>query len=156
MNIKDSIKKYDEVFEGEPWFGNSILKSLEHIPVLFWDKKPKKVSHSISELVYHLIDWRGFVIEKLKGNKAFDIELNSEKDWRKGVLIQNEKEKKKTLEELIETQNIICELLLAKPDSWLNEQVAGRRYRNEYMINGVIQHDIYHLGQINIVYSQLK
>ncbi|PKV49636.1 putative damage-inducible protein DinB [Aquimarina sp. MAR_2010_214] len=156
MNIKDSIKKYDEVFEGEPWFGISMLKSLEHIPILFWDKKPNKVSHSISELVYHLIDWRGFVIEKLKGNKAFDIELNSEKDWRKDVSIQNEKEKKKILEELIETQNIICELLLAKPNSWLNEQVAGRQYRNEYMISGVIQHDIYHLGQINMVYSQLK
>lgn len=66
------------------------------------------------------------------------------------------KKRKKTLQELVETQNIICELLLAKPDSWLNEQVAGRQYRNGYMVNGVIQHDIYHLGQINMVYSQLK
>ncbi|WP_103072449.1 DinB family protein [Aquimarina sediminis] len=156
MNVKDSIKQYNEVFGGEPWFGASVLRSLENIPVSFWDRKPKNTSHSISELVYHLIDWRNFVIQKINENEGFSIELNSEQDWRKEVTIQTEKQKIDVLKELIETQNEICEVLGAKSDSWMNKEVTGKQYKNKYMIRGVIQHDVYHLGQINMIYSQLK
>lgn len=156
MSIKDSIIQYNEVFEGQPWFGTSILKSLQDIPLLFWNKKPEKTSHSILELVYHLIDWRIFVIEKLKENKTFDIKLNTEQDWRKDVFISTEKKKKEVVKELAETQNVICELLKGKLDEWKYQEVAGKAYKNEYMIRGILQHDIYHLGQINLIYSQLK
>lgn len=156
MSIKDSIIQYREVFDGEPWFGTSLLKSLESIPVSDWDKKPEKVRHSISELVYHLIDWRVFVIEKLKENKTFTIELNTEEDWRENVSISTEKQKIQVVKELVETQNTICKLLTTKSEEWLYEPVSGREYKNEYMIRGVIQHDIYHLGQINMIYGQLK
>lgn len=156
MSIEDSIIQYNEVFEGEPWFGTSILKSLQDIPLLFWNKKPEKASHSILELVYHLVDWRIFVIEKLKENKTFDIKLNTEQDWRKDVFISTEKQKKEVIKELVGTQNVICELLKKKTEEWRHEEVAGKVYKNEYMIRGILQHDIYHLGQINMTYSQLK
>jgi uncharacterized damage-inducible protein DinB len=156
MNIENSIIQYNEVFNEEPWFGTSVLKSLEQIPVLFWNKKPEKVSHSIAELIYHIIDWRGFVIEKLKGNATFDIELNTEKDWRKGILIHTEEEKKNTLETLVETQNTITKLLATASDLWLSEPTLGKTYTNAYMMRGIMQHDTYHLGQINLIYSQLK
>jgi len=54
------------------------------------------------------------------------------------------------------TQMEILELLDTKSDSWLYEFVLGKDYTNEYMISGAIQHDIYHLGQINLIYSQLQ
>ncbi|TSE09935.1 MULTISPECIES: DinB family protein [Aquimarina] len=156
MDIEDSITQLEEVFEGQPWFGPSILKSLKDIPVEFWDKKPEYVSHSITELVYHMMDWRVFVIEKLKDNESFGIELNSEKDWRRDVLVQTEVQKETILNELIKTQELICELLTTKPDSWMYENSLGNAYKNDYMIRGMIQHDIYHLGQINSIYSQLN
>ncbi len=156
MNIEDSITQFEEIFEGEPWFGSSILKSLKLIPVEFWDKKSGNVSHSITELVYHMMDWRVFVIEKLKDNESFSIEINSGKDWRKDVLVQTETQKEIILKELIKTQKLICELLTTKPDSWMYENIVGTTYKNEYMIKGAIQHDIYHLGQINMIYSQIK
>ncbi|WP_108866461.1 DinB family protein [Aquimarina aquimarini] len=156
MDPKESVIQYNEIFVGDPWFGDSIMKSLEHIPVGFWDKKPEKASHSISELVYHIIGWRNFVIEKLKGNKEFTIELNSENDWRKDVVVQTEMQKEDTINELGKTQNMISKLLLEIPESKMNEKVAGGEYTNKYMIRGVLQHDVYHLGQINMIYSQLK
>ncbi|WP_062056205.1 DinB family protein [Aquimarina longa] len=156
-NIEESIIKLEEVFDGEPWFGTSIIKSLKQIPVKFWNKKLEKGSHTIAALVYHSIDWRRFVIEKIKNNRAFTIELNSEQDWRKNIVIlYTEKEKEKVINELVETQNVICALLAEKPDSWLQEQVSGASYINEYMIQGVLQHDVYHLGQINMIHSRLK
>ena len=156
MDIEDSIAQFEEVFEGNPWFGNPILQSLRDIPVGFWDKKPEKAPHTIAEIVCHIIDWRGFFIEKLKDNEAFGIELNTEKDWRQGVSVHTETQKQEILEELIKTQGSICRLLTKKPDAWMYEQAIGSTYKNEYMVRGVIQHDIYHLGQIHAVYGQLK
>ncbi|KAA1244825.1 DinB family protein [Aquimarina sp. RZ0] len=156
MDIEDSITQLEEVFEGFPWYGPPILKSLKTIPVLFWDQKMDDDSHSITELVYHMIDWRIFVIEKIKGNELFSIEMNSENDWRKKVFIATEVDKEEILKELTRTQNLLIELLMTKPDSWMNELVDGKDYKNSYMVLGSIQHDIYHTGQINLIYSRLQ
>ncbi len=156
MNIEDSIIQLEEVFEGTPWYGPSVLKSLKTIPAKLWDGKPENVSHSIAELVYHILDWREFVVQKLKGNEAFSIQMNSEKDWRKNVSIATEAQKTIIIDELTQTQDILLELLETRSDSWMSEFVLGKDYTNEYMIRGLVQHDIYHLGQINMIYSQLK
>ncbi len=156
MDIEDCIVQIKEVFDGEPWYGSSILKVLENIPVEFWNQKVGKMSHSIAELVYHIIDWRSFVVEKLKNNTVYSIELNSEKDWRKQVSIVSQDQKKVIIKELNKTQELILEELDQKSDSWLNESVLGKDYSNQYMINGLVQHDIYHLGQINMLYNMLK
>ncbi len=156
MDIEDCITQLEEVFEGEPWYGTSVLKSLELIPVLFWNKNLENSSSSIAKLVYHIIDWRWFIIEKVKNNETFSIELNSEKDWRKNSSVITQEEKEKCIGELIKTQELLCRLVSEKPDSWLYEFAAGKDYSNEYMIRGLLQHDLYHLGQINMLYSKLK
>ena len=156
MDIEDCITQLIEVFEGQPWFGVSLVDSLEKISVGFWDKKFKNQKHSIAELVWHMIDWRQFVIEKLKDNVSYTIEMNSEADWRRNVLVYDDKDKKNLLEALIQSQEDIVKLLDSKPDSWLQEFVLGKDYKNEYMIQGLVQHDIYHLGQINLLKSLMN
>ena len=156
MDIEDSITQLEEVFEGHPWYGSPILKSLEEIPFIFWDQKLENASHTITELVYHIIDWRVFVIEKLKENELFSVEMNSESDWRKNISVATTHEKKNTIEELKKTQYSMIQLLTTKQDTWMCHFVDGKDYKNEYMVIGVIQHDIYHLGQINFLYNQLK
>jgi len=61
-----------------------------------------------------------------------------------------------TIEELKKTQYTMIHLLTTKPDTWMCHLVDGKDYKNEYMIMGAIQHDIYHIGQINFLYNQLK
>jgi len=156
MDIEDSITQLEETFGGEPWYGPPLLKSLQIIPVGLWDQKPENTPHTITELVYHMIDWRMFVIEKLKENELYNIEMNSEKDWRINISISTEKEKEQVISELNKTQELIKRLLEDKPDSWMYELVDGKDYKNQYMMMGSIQHDIYHLGQINLIYAQLK
>lgn len=156
MDIEDCVERLEESFSGKPWYGTSVWKSLEAIPAQFWNDKPTGISHSIAELVVHMIDWRGFVIEKINNNEAFSIELNSEQDWRKGVLVASEDDKQIVMNELLETQRQLCELLEKKPDSWLLELVAGGNYRNDYMMRGLVPHDVYHVGQINLIHSILS
>ncbi len=156
MDIEDCITHLEETFIGQPWFGTSFLKSLENISFELWNRKSHGISHTIAELIHHSMDWRLFVIEKVKGNEKYSIEMNSDKDWRPNVSVSTQDEKEALLSELKTTQQTLCQLLEKKPDSWLYEFVLGKEYTNEYMIRGLLQHDIYHLGQINMIAGIMK
>ncbi len=155
MNKEEFIYRYNQVFEGDPWYGVSLCGALSQIPLEFWDQKPKRVSHSITEYVWHIIDWRKFVIEKVKNNENYNITMNSEEDWRKGVYVRNAEELSLIFNELRQTQQVLCELIVSKEEDWFKTDTTGRTYSNQDMLEGVLQHDIYHLGQLNLLYSQL-
>jgi len=41
-------------------------------------------------------------------------------------------------------------------DALLGKQVADREYNYRFLLNGIVQHDIYHLGQIAYVKKLLS
>ena len=55
---------------------------------------------------------------------------------------------KKGLEQLNSTHKKISELLSQKDDSFLSDIVPLRKFNFRFMLNGLVQHNIYHLGQI--------
>lgn len=63
---------------------------------------------------------------------------------------------KKGLEQLKSTHKKITELLSQKDDSFLGDIVPLRRFNFRYMLNGLIQHNIYHLGQVAYVKKMLS
>lgn len=112
-------------------------------------------SHSVAQLVQHITNWRVFAIEKLKGNAQYDIELNSTSDWPDRI-IDSKSEWQLLLKQLDETQQTIIALLGSKDDDFLKEQVPGRNYSYAFLLEGIVQHDVYHLGQIGIVAKQVR
>ncbi|MEW7277201.1 DinB family protein [Aquimarina sp. 2201CG1-2-11] len=156
MNIEEFISRYNEVFEGDPWYGISLCDALHQIPLEFWDRKPEGAAHSVTEYVWHLIDWKKFVIEKVKENKEYTIIMNSSQDWREHVSVNTKDDFNEILGELRRVQQSLCELIVSKEESWFEKRTVGRDYINQYMLEGILQHDIYHLGQLNLIYSQLK
>ena len=60
---------------------------------------------------------------------------------------------------MIELKSIhekIIALLQLKDDEWLKEKVNFRDFDNRFLLNGLIQHNIYHLGQIAYLKKQLE
>ena len=155
-SLANYIQQIEENFDGKPWFGTSLWKSLTSIPYQLWNTKSSQVTCSIAELIVHMIDWRVFIIEKIRGNADFHIELNSVQDWRVGVKVVTKYDKELILNELLATQKELCDLLQDKPESWLANETPGENYQNDYMIRGIVAHDTYHLGQINLIYKQVK
>lgn len=141
-------------FDGKPWYGISVMEKLDSIPWEVVDNQ-RYGSKSIAVLVQHMINWRVFVLRKLRGNKDFDIEINGSMDWSK-VQIENNQEWQAQKKELIHTQMEIIQALTSHGDVFLKEIVPGRDYDFEYLVNGISDHDTYHLGQIALIYSELK
>lgn len=153
---KELIRLLSETFEGDPWYGHSLMRKLENVPYVIGYKTCIPESHTVAQIVGHLISWKKFALEKLKENDAYDIEIDSEKDWPE-IEIHSREEWENLKKELVALQFGIYEVLNAKTDdSFLKEKVGGRDYDFEYLLNGISQHDIYHLGQIGLIESQLK
>jgi len=149
--MKDLITEYKEVFEGIPWHSESIMESIEKVPLEYYDKKLEGAHHTIGELIQHMIDWRIFVMEKIKKNEAFDIVMNTPSDWKETVRINSEVDKDNLLVQLKTTYEQLLKLFSQLTEKDLSETVHGKPYNIHYMIKGIIDHDIYHQGQINLM-----
>jgi hypothetical protein len=60
------------------------------------------------------------------------------------------------VKQLKEAHEQIINLLRHKDDGFLSEMVDFRKYNFRFLLNGLIQHNIYHLGQIAYVKKLLS
>lgn len=133
-----------QIYEGEAWHGPSIKNILENTSL---DIAAQRLSgsHNIIEMVRHMVIWREFVIARLDGDDAFDV--IADENWTHVDELQAFAwfEAKEKLEK---SQERLLTLLDQMPDSRLYETVANRPYDFYTLLHGILQHDVYHLGQI--------
>ena len=151
--LKIYAAQLNENFAGEPWFGRNIQVILKEINEDIASQKPNG-QHSILELLYHMINWRLFTINRLEKSSA-TVKSFEENDWQ--VLDHQDKSLwQKGIEQLIDTQQRLLNLINTMKDEDLQSPVHERDYENRTLINGIIQHDIYHLGQIAYIKKMLS
>lgn len=155
---KETQRLYDsimEIYTGKPWYGMGFLERINQVSWEIVSQKPIEDSTTIARLVRHMINWRIFLIEKLKGNVDFDIKQDAPNDWT-DITIKSKEEWINLLDEMAETQEKIAGLLEESEYGLLDKKVSRRDYNFKFLIEGIIQHDIYHIGQIGLIDSQLK
>ena len=151
--LKIYAAQLNENFTGEPWFGRNIQAILKEINEDIASQKPNG-QHSILELLYHMINWRLFTINRLEKSSA-TVKSFEENDWQ--VLDHQDKSLwQKGIEQLNDTQQRLLNLINTMKDEDLQSPVHERDYENRTLINGIIQHDIYHLGQIAYIKKMLS
>ena len=145
------INDLRECFDGKPWYGDSVMKKLEAID---WRIVNNQVygDKTIAILLQHIINWRIFVIKKLKGDAFYDIIIDTLNDWTPQQ-VNNEQEWQLMLLKIRDTQKEILEQLANRSDDLLDELVPGKKYTFGPILQSVSQHDIYHLGQIAMLNS---
>lgn len=154
MTIKQLTQKLQEIYKGSPWHGASLTTQLSNIPAEHYTKGVGASQKSIAHLLEHMLAWRQLAIEVLKGNKTCDITLNSKMDWPEPKPVGQPKAY--YLSKLEESQEELLALLKSKEGSWLKEQTPNKTYQNEFLLQGIVEHDLYHSGQIGIFNSLLK
>ncbi len=138
-------------FDGNAWHGPALLELLEDVSASMAAAKPLPDVHSIWELVLHIAVWDGAALRRLAGEKCqpkgtanFPLAMKpTEVAWRKAVA-----DAKRTHDRLVKT-------VAALPESRLRDRVPGKRYDFYFMLHGVVQHELYHAGQIAILKKAL-
>ena len=142
------------ILEGEPWYGKSVMKILQDVDSSMVYKKPNEKSHSLIELLYHMNTWADFTLKRLEKDEEKDLESFEKLDWRK--IDPHEHSWEKGMAQFKVTHDLIIELLGTKEDEFLSEKVDYREYNFRFLLHGIIQHDIYHIGQIAYIMKLLS
>lgn len=144
--IESTLRRIENVNSGEPWFGRAVYIILGEGNVKKVYAKPNKTEHSMIELLYHMITWADFTLKRIKKDKINDLAAAEEMDWR--VINPKVHTWKKGMAEFKAIHKKIINLLKKRDDAFLHEIVDYRKYDFRSLINGMIEHNIYHLGQI--------
>lgn len=152
--IQSIIRNLEITLDGEPWFGRSVYAILREIDESLAYTTPNSNSHSLIELLYHSLTWAEFTLKRIERDDINDLAAFEKLDWREiDPQIHGWEE---GLSAFIAAHQQIVALLHTKQDSFLEEKVDYRNYNFRFLLNGLIQHNIYHLGQIAYLHKLLS
>lgn len=147
----DEIKRIDEqlrrAFEGQAWHGPSLRELLADVTAEQATARPVPGAHSIWEIVRHIAAWHEGVRRRLEGER---VELSPEEDWPP-VASTPEAAWQDALAVLERTHTELRRTIFRLTDARLQEMVIGKDESMEVMLHGLIQHDLYHAGQIALL-----
>ncbi|SMO46270.1 DinB family protein [Fodinibius sediminis] len=147
LSLQQIEKQLALVFEGDPWYGPSMRSILTSLDTRFLFKTPAAGVHSIAELLAHILAWRRFAEQQLRGQTGELPEQEETFDWSR-FCTDAQKVWPVMLDELRSNQRSLLALLRQYDDTILDQRVHGKPYSYRYLLTGIIQHDLYHFGQI--------
>lgn len=148
------VNHFKEVYNGNPWYGETIASKLNGIANDLAFVRPMEDVHSIAEVVAHMTYWRKSLIGRLNKDESFNASVESEDNWRDPSLLRQEGWDK-VRADFEASQEAVVEALSRQPATILETEYS-EGYTFEYLIQGVIDHDIYHLGQIGLIRKIIK
>jgi len=131
------------------WYGPSLAELLTGISPELAMTPPVPGAHSISALLQHLLLWN----ERIRNTSGSNPmpRWEPEKEWAEPPIPWNELVTRWSL-----SRDLLEEMVRNFPVEDLTKQVAGRSYPYETMFDGIVEHAIYHSGQIAMVLSMLR
>lgn len=156
--INHIIQNLEELDHGKPWIGSTLTKKLGQVSEADYFRQPMEGMHSVAAILSHITLWRSEAVLKIntgEGSKTDDCEEN----W-----LPNHKLEAKGWDAIkAEYDNALAELialLRTKNDDFLSQEYYDTdfkgRYTYQWLLNGMVQHDAYHLGQLGIIIKFLN
>ena len=154
MKSSDLIKELEQVVSGDPWYGSSVSKILEAVdPRIAFFRIGN--SHSIAEILLHMIAWTEETQSRLEGNEASqpfrgdwpDAESYSWLELIGLFLLANE--------HLVHTIAQMDEPSFYEQVIDMRDPAMGTGVNNGELIRGLIQHHVYHSGQVALLTNNI-
>ena len=134
-------------YEGEAWHGPSVKEALEGVTAAKAAEHPLQGAHSIREIVIHILAGEEIVRRRLEGERAGV----TEDEWWPPLSDTGE-ESWGTLLEALDAANLrLREAIHAFDDARLDTPIAEGMSTIYITLHGLIQHDLYHAGQIMLL-----
>lgn len=142
--IKDRIRR---ALDGDAWHGSAVSELIKDISAFKAASHPVDNAHSIWEIVLHLTCWHRVVKRRLRGE---NYEPTEEENWPAITMI-NEEAWRIAQEDMYQSaEELLIELDLFSEEQF-EELVPGKSFSYGIMLHGMIEHDLYHGGQIAIL-----
>lgn len=152
--IQTILAHLEAVHSKPSWYGKPAMQIFGETDESVVYRRPNANSHSLIDLLYHMVTWQVFTLRRLQKIKEDDPADVDALDWRE---IDPEVHTwKEGVAEFVRSYEEIQKFLQGAPESVLDEIVDYRDYDTRFLLNGLVQHNVYHLGQVAYVQKLLK
>ena len=134
---------------GLAWHGPALLELLADVTPEQAAAHPAAGAHSIWEIVAHVTVWTAEVNRRLDGN-VLEMERDPESDWP-AIGDVSEEAWRAAVHELKSVERTLWRRVRELPDAQLDSVVPIKDYPVYYMLHGLVQHNLYHAGQIALL-----
>jgi uncharacterized damage-inducible protein DinB len=149
---KELAKLVRQTVTGPMWHGPSINDAFQGLTYVAANSRPIAGAHSAWELALHIASWADIARTRL-GEQIMRDPVRS-KDWPP-VPAPSPSAWRQTVEQVGSAYDALAtHLEWMKPED-LQRIVPGRDYTVETMVRGVIEHGVYHAGQVAILRKAL-
>ncbi|PWB26962.1 DinB family protein [Flavobacterium sp. HTF] len=138
---------YQSIYNGNPWLEVTLADTLENITASQAYKKINPNLNTIWEIVNHLIQWRRTILSRVQG----EIVNAPDHNYFVPVLDSSEAAWEQSLQSLAKSQELWNAFFENFDDADFAKIYASNNHTYYEHIHGIIQHDVYHLGQIVIL-----
>lgn len=150
--VERIAEQFQRAHEGGAWHGPSLKELLAGVKAETAAAKPVAGAHNIWELVSHIAAWERVALLRLAGESA--RYYNTEEDWPKSDAA-DEDAWRQMLKRLGETNASLREAVLLLDDTKLDEPILPEMSSTYVTLHGVVQHTLYHAGQIALLKKAL-
>lgn len=150
-------RQFRNSMTGPAWHGPSVFENLEGVTAKDAAAKPPgaKSVHSIWEIVLHVTAWQQEGLRCVLGADAYNS-LEGEADWPRVPSPHGEEAWAQSMEALRTVSQKLAQAIEALPAAALNNAVPGRDWDFYFLLHGIVQHNLYHAGQIGILKRMLR
>jgi len=150
--IKRIVQQFTASMEGNAWHGPAVFELLNDINDEEASQRALREAHNIYEITAHIITWQKAGIRKIKGDTR---KVTEQEDWpvANDATTEQWAEIKNTL---LTVYNELKNGLEIFPDERLSEIVPDSEQTFYVFFHGIIQHNIYHAGQIAMLKKAIR
>lgn len=142
--IADQLRR---AVDGGAWHGPSLLEILAGVDAPTAAAHSVAGAHSIWEILHHISAWSRAVARRLNGET---VDLTGEQDWPP-VPEDSQAAWAAALDDFRAAQREVQNKIKSMSNDELGMPVPGKPYNNWFMLNGLVQHHLYHAGQIALL-----
>jgi uncharacterized damage-inducible protein DinB len=135
--VETLLDELNDAYDGEPWYGDSLRQTLGGIEESRVHERPR-----IAELLAHITSWIEVTNRRLDGEV---FEVTQDVNFRTPAAWADD------LARLDAAHKSLLARVAKLTDADLDGKMPGKPHSIEFGVRGVVQHNIYHQGQIALL-----
>ena len=155
--INNLIMQMEQIQKGKNWIGTNFETIINPLSETDFFYQPKSM-HSVAEIISHLTIWREETILKIESGKG-SITDDDPSNWKTNDALMY-LGKERIILAYNESLKELLQLLREKSDDFLDDIYYDTDYKDyfsySFLLNGMLHHDLYHLGQLGLVIKILS
>lgn len=151
VRIADQLRR---ALTGDPWHGSPVVDLLSGVTAEQSRTRPLPLAHNIWELVVHIDVYLQVGFEATQGVPAPKL-YGTEKDWPP-LHDDSAAAWAAAQQRMFQNAEKLAQAIEKFDDARLQATVPGRPYDFYYLFHGIVQHSLYHGGQIAMLKKALS